>query len=308
MRVRACSPDIEPLVERLSHLLGAFIVSPDQLNQGEDVSYLAICSSRILELSECPDWLPKNEYVDWDKFRNSLTTSVVQVPLATAMGSTFFWWPPLKHNGDVKERITFSSKEVTSRFYAIVIGELGDYSNIQVFLYTLFLANQWHVERSGLCIHSSAVVKGDKGFLFLGRSEAGKTTAARQSVSIGYPALGDDLNFVVYDEESKYYKIAAAPSLLGSALGYSMLRPSLRGIFTLIQDDMDYLVPLKTVKVARALMEGLGQVPKYNYLSDQNIRSSLQTCCDIARRVPGYELHLRKGPNFWKLIDEQFPD
>jgi hypothetical protein len=150
-------------------------------------------------------------------------------------------------------------------------------------------------------------VKGDKGFLFLGRSEAGKTTAARQSVLIGYSALGDDLNFVIHDDESRY-KIAASPSLLGSALGYSMLRPSLHGILTLIQDDKDYLVPLPRAKVARALMESLGQVPKYNYLSDQSIRSSFQTCCNIARRVPGYELHLRKSPDFWKLIDEQFPD
>lgn len=305
--VHAYSSDVESLVERLGGLLGAFHVSPDQLKHAENVSYLVICSPKILEFSKHPTWLPENQQATWNEFCYSLTVFLNQAPRANSLGSSPFWWPPLMHNEDGGiGRITFGD-EISSQFSAIVIKGSDDYSYTQVFLFLLFLANQWHVERGGLCVHSSAVVKGDKGFLFLGRSEAGKTTAARQSVSIGYSALGDDLNFVIRDQESRY-KIAATPSLLGSGLGYSMLRPSLRGIFTLIQDNKDYLVPLPSVKVARALMESLGQVPKYNYLSDQNIRSSFQTCCNIAHRVPGYELHLRKSPDFWKLIDEQFPD
>jgi len=38
------------------------------------------------------------------------------------------------------------------------------------------------------------------------------------------------------------------------------------------------------------------------------LRRSIRTIGDLARTIPGYELHFRKSPDFWKLIDAEFPD
>lgn len=155
-------------------------------------------------------------------------------------------------------------------------------------------------------MHSSAIARGQKGFLFLGNSEAGKTTVARLSVGLGYPALGDDINFVLRDGKSGYH-LVAAPSPVLSPVGYSSLRPSLRGIFSLVQDERDHLVPMSSKQIAQVLFDQfLHKTPYTKKLPDQAIELAFRTCCTIARTVPGYELHFRKSPDFWKVIDAEF--
>lgn len=48
----------------------------------------------------------------------------------------------------------------------------------------------------GLLVHSAAVSFGGRGFLFAGRSNAGKSTVARLAVASGHPVLSDDLNAI----------------------------------------------------------------------------------------------------------------
>jgi hypothetical protein len=173
---------------------------------------------------------------------------------------------------------------------------------------TLFLVIHWYLEHSSLCLHSAAVAcRGRDGFLFLGNSGAGKTTTATLSASVGHSVLGDDLNLVICDAKAGYL-LAAIPSLYPSSVDYSMLRPPLRGIFRLVQDTRDHLVPLLQQQTARILLDGFNQVPKTNALSDDIYGMAFHTISNIARTVPGYELHFRKSPNFWDLIDAEFPD
>ena len=85
-----------------------------------------------------------------------------------------------------------------------------------------------------------------------------------------------------------------------------MLRPPLRGVFTLVKDNHDYLVPLSPIQVARALFDGfLQQTPYVKRLPDEVVGLAFRTVCAIARLVPGYELHFRKSPDFWDVIDAE---
>ena len=42
-----------------------------------------------------------------------------------------------------------------------------------------------------------------------------------------------------------------------------------------------------------------------NQFSDDLMKHSFEFIAGLARKVPGYELHFRKSPDFWKLIDGQ---
>jgi hypothetical protein len=53
------------------------------------------------------------------------------------------------------------------------------------------------LELGGVVLHSAGVVRDGAAFLFLGRSGAGKTTAARFSVAQGAEVLSDDLNALI---------------------------------------------------------------------------------------------------------------
>lgn len=53
------------------------------------------------------------------------------------------------------------------------------------------------LDRRGALLHSVAVVRDERAFLFCGRSNAGKTTLARKAAAGGAQVLSDDINLVM---------------------------------------------------------------------------------------------------------------
>jgi hypothetical protein len=188
-----------------------------------------------------------------------------------------------------------------------VITSFDENIYIHILLYILFLIACWQIQNGGLYLHSSAVLHSstDKGFLFLGASGEGKTTVTQLSVEAGHTALGDDLNLVIQDK-TNVYKLAATPSIVPTISSYSMLHPYLQGIFKLVKDDHDDLIPLSPRDLSIVMFESLKQIPKAALLPDQTLQQAFQTISSVSSCVPGFELHFKKRPDFWKLIDEQF--
>ncbi len=255
-----------------------------------------------------PAWLLESQRQDWQAFCQAFAVAYRQFCQARSLRQktdgnldvfTFAWFPAVRRNSDEPIRLT-----------GLVVEDCDQYAHLRVFGYLLLLATGWHLQRGGLLIHSSAVAHNERGFLFLGASESGKTTLSTMSDAIGRRVLGDDLNFIICEAEAaKLYRLAAAPSPINSPVGYSMIRPILRGVFTLVKDDRDYLISLSPRQVAHAMFDGfINQTPYTRRLPNEALRLAFRTCVAIARAVPGYELHFRKSPDFWKLIDEQFPD
>lgn len=307
--IGACSPDVEALLGEVSNdFLLPF--NGDNWSDSEiNESYLGVCTPKILDQPELPGWLPESEHSAWYSFLASLKSVSHQIKRGDPSGSPVYSWPKLEFSdADQNDKLLrhSTSTEGSDRFFAFVIDQPDEHNQIELILHILSLASKWHVEHGGLCLHASAVADGEQGFLFLGPSEAGKTTISGLSSLIGHSSLGDDVNFIIKDGENSY-KLAAGPTLSGSTLEHSLQRPILRGIFSLIQEEQDYLVPLPPMQVARLLAESLGQVPFYYDFSEKNVGKAFQTCCAIARKVPGYELHFRKSSDFWNVINEQFP-
>ena len=269
-----------------------------QYHHGE-VWYLAIVSPHIPSERAYPDWLLESERQVCAKIHRKWAT-VFSLSRSSRMSTQPLW---------IKQRYLYIDHGNPNHSFCLVSDDADEQLAVHIFLDSIHLATWWHILRGSLCIHSAAVVKGDRGFLFLGDSKAGKTTVAQLSGSLGYPALGDDLNIVIRNEKESSYRLAAVPGAVPSPVGYSLLQPPLRGVFTLVQDDSDdYLALMSHRQTAHALFQGYMQTPSCRKLSDKMAGLVFRTCCDIARRVPGYELHFRKSPDFWKVIDERFSD
>ncbi|MDM8543769.1 hypothetical protein QUF90_22060 [Desulfococcaceae bacterium HSG9] len=263
----------------------------------EGMWYLSIVSPHIPGDQAYPTWLPESKRRDCTKIHRRWVDALSFFQGVQASNTHWF-------RQCIRLYIDHGSPD---QAYCLVDDDSNEQLAAAIFLHTLLLAAWWHTLRGGLYSHSVGVAQGDKGFLFLGDSEAGKTTVAQLSVACGYPALGDDLNMVIRDQENSY-RLVAVPSPVISPTGYSMLRPPLRGVFTLVQDDRNYLAPVSHRQTARALFDSFLQTPSSGRLPDEVVGHAFRTCCNIARSVPGYELHFCKSPDFWKVIDERFSD
>ena len=277
-------------------------------NQDEKKSYLLIVSPHVLAKQQCPSCLDKKEQAEWEIFYPAFLSNYRQFLQARKSNSQkkssafVFAWPSLTTN----HQNGIQDSQCTRFFVLAIENPQEEAAYLRIFGYTLFLANNWHIKQNGLCIHSAAIANKRQGFLFLGDSGAGKSTTASVSVAAGHNALGDDLNFILANGKEDYL-LAAAPSPVISPVGYSMLRPLLRGIFILVKDTKDYLLPLSQKQTALALFDSFQkQTPYTRRLSDKLFAHAFHTIANIARHIPAYELHFRKTPDFWKLIDEKF--
>jgi hypothetical protein len=288
----ACTPGAEVSVKRFSDHFHSILISTNDAESTENCL-----------LVDALSWFLEGEYVGW-KYPGVL--AITDFPfskvclLSQPLSQQF-----RPEQGSNVDKLIYSKQRELFDPSILVVERSGEYLHLQIYLYSLLLATYWHVERGGFCVHSSAVARGNSGFLFVGESGAGKTTIAQLSTLIGYSALGDDLNFVI-SENTNTYRLVAVPSPKLSPAGYSSLQPTLQGVFKLVQDCRDYLVPLSSMQTACILYDSFRQVPKTNLFSGNVFGLVLKTVASIARQVPGYELHFRKSPDFWKLIDERF--
>ncbi len=162
-----------------------------------------------------------------------------------------------------------------------------------------FLCNLWQLENGFTPIHSAGVIHHGKLFLFCGPHGAGKSTIARLSEGRGDIILDEDLVLIPHQPAMNFY---------ARAWGYSLETSTapLTAIFKIVQGDGECLIPLDKPQVAHFLVERSIEVFG-NILYDRMMSKLFKQIGAITRCVPGFELHFRKTPNFWKLIDEQIP-
>ncbi|MBN2508891.1 MAG: hypothetical protein JXB03_01400 [Spirochaetales bacterium] len=147
-------------------------------------------------------------------------------------------------------------------------------------------------------IHSSGVIKDGKGYLFLGPSEAGKSTVA--ALSSAYQVINDEITIA---------DISGRLPMLVSTLFNGLFRAKhpgsapLAGIFVLhksSRDRMELLSGSSAVRpVADQIIPPLGldaQMTAHTYFSQLDIAAALQ------ERVPVYKLEFTKSVQFWHTI------
>ena len=90
------------------------------------------------------------------------------------------------------------------------------------------------------------------------------------------------------------------------AWGYSLqtCEAPVSAVFKLVKDKEDRLVPLSRVQTAHFLMDRVLDV-MHLALERKALELIFHRMAELARQIPGYELHFRKSPDFWRLIDDE---
>lgn len=146
----------------------------------------------------------------------------------------------------------------------------------------------------GLLVHSAAV----DGYLFAGRSGAGKSTIARLGLEAGLPVLSDDLNALVPDGEG----FAIAPLPFTGDLEESDVsneRAPLRAVLGLEKGDREELHPMTLAETISLLV----RCAPYVNQDARRMPLLLDRASQIAAGAARGLLTFRRDGHVWPILD-----
>jgi hypothetical protein len=171
----------------------------------------------------------------------------------------------------------------------------------QIF-YQAFWSAQQAAGLDAFLIHSSAVIAGGRGFLFVGPSEAGKSTVAR--LSAAHHVLGDEMNLVRQDNGRLLVEGTVFNGL------FRQKRPGvapLAGVFILKQARQHTLTEVPLLEAVTALAAEI--VPPVG-LDQVATRDTLPRMMDLAERLAANStlkfLEFLPDEGFWPVIAAEF--
>jgi hypothetical protein len=151
-------------------------------------------------------------------------------------------------------------------------------------------------------VHSAAVFRKRKGYLFLGDSGAGKSTLAKKIN--GGIVLSDDSP--IFFREDGEYRVCSSPfhqlDLLGG-LGENAIdvAAKVEGFYFLVKDSQLYR---KTVARRHAFAIILQKyIHFFPYLSAGARAGLFDLFFEATRRIPSYDLHFALNQDIWEVID-----
>jgi hypothetical protein len=167
---------------------------------------------------------------------------------ATADGYHYTWTSALQDDGVYRRQAFFSHDHARGVIYNDALRRqmflAGDLGSLTLFPTDQILLARLLADRNGCMVHSSAVILHGKGYLFVGHSDAGKSTMAELLRKQG-EILCDDRNII--RRMNDHYRLFGTWSH-GDLSDVSGASAPLAGIFFLNQDIDNRLVRIRDLK------------------------------------------------------------
>jgi hypothetical protein len=157
------------------------------------------------------------------------------------------------------------------------------------FVYSVVL-----LKEHGFLVHASGLIKNQKGYLFPGKSGAGKTTISQLSPDA--TLLSDDLPLVKMGQAPRVF---GTPFWGGLAVAGERTSAPLAGIYFPVKDHENYTEKLKPRQVFEKLLPNV----VFFFKNEKFSKQLFNLCFDLAMNIPGYELHFLPDVSFWECMD-----
>lgn len=173
----------------------------------------------------------------------------------------------------------------------------GGLNSLTMFPTDQILVGSYLAHRSGCIMHSLGIILDGKGYLFVGHSDAGKSTMACMMQGVA-SILCDDRNIIQKNNGS--YRLAGTWSH-GDVPDVSSETVPLKAIFFLKQSDVDCIEPIQDeVKIFESLLACLIRPLETRCWWDKSLEflslvSSEVTCCDLQFTKSGRIVDVVRG-------------
>ena len=153
------------------------------------------------------------------------------------------------------------------------------------------------LERRGLLLHASGLVRGGRAYVFPGPSGAGKTTIVRHSP--GMTLLSDEIVALGLAGGGAGVTALGTPFYGEWGQPGEQISTPLQGLYFPCQARENRLVPLDPRQVVSRL---LPCICTYT-VRQSRLEKIFALGIELAARVPGFDLHFRPEPGLWRAID-----
>ncbi len=157
-------------------------------------------------------------------------------------------------------------------------------------------------EREGCFIHSAALARDGKGYLFLGESGAGKSTLAR--LHGGQGVFSDDCPVLCrrYGDGFIFPSLFDQTDRSKGASGDMLSRGTrLEGLYFLSQADRTFLEKMTKRETVPLIVHRHLFFPQY--LSTRALADLFGFFCDLCDRISPYKLHFSLREDIWRTIE-----
>jgi hypothetical protein len=155
---------------------------------------------------------------------------------------------------------------------------------------------------SGILIHASGIEIKQRGYIFAGRSGAGKTTIAMQFLARHYAGLLSD-DRVILRKIHHSFRVFGTPWPGKGGITRNMNIP-LAGIFFLQHSNHNRIEQVDT----RTALEGILPVASIPWYDPGRMNDILQTCEKLIENVPAYMLAFRPDFEVVNVLEEFLPE
>lgn len=176
-------------------------------------------------------------------------------------------------------------------------GYLKNLNNIYEFnsflriLYSIFL-----VEEKGFLLHSASLIRENKGYLFCGQSETGKSTIIK--INPQYLALTDEISIIKKKKDGFYIYNSPFWGEL-SPRQTENINTKVEAIYILHKDKKNFVTKITQKETIIKLVSNI-------ILYTQNLeinKKLLSVSIDFCKKVKAYDLHFLPNLSFWEVID-----
>lgn len=151
-------------------------------------------------------------------------------------------------------------------------------------------------EREGAMLHACAIAVDGAGYIFAGRSGAGKSTISQIFASRGYSVLSDDR--VVVRKIGDAFSVFGTPWAGTAGIAENRALP-LQAIFFIVHGEENRVEKLSP----REAFERLMPVTSILWYDEKVLPYMLSLCEDIVMSIPAYDLHFTPGEEVVDLLE-----